>query len=77
MKKELRKLNYQYKLKKQELNAVTAALNQAERGFNNSRDDSATDCCIFEIKTLRQRRDDIFSNLQSIDSERSKYGNHF
>lgn len=77
MKKELKKLNRLYSLKKQELNSVTAALNQAERGFNLSLDDSATEGCIFEIKALRQRRDDIFSAMQSIDHERSKNDYHF
>ncbi len=77
MKKELRNLNHQYKLKKQELNFVTAALNEAYRGFNSSRDDSATETCIYEIKALRQRRNDILCAMQSIEHERSKHGNHF
>ena len=77
MKKELKKLDYQYKLKKQELNTVTDALNHAYRSFNSSTDDSTTEGCIFEIKTLRQRRNDILSAMQSIDSERSKHGNYF
>ncbi|MBQ7896186.1 MAG: hypothetical protein IJ364_06500 [Oscillospiraceae bacterium] len=77
MKKELRNLNKQYSLKKQELNTVTAALNHAQRGFNLALDDSATEGCIYEINALRRRRNSILQEMQSIDRERNKYGNYF
>ena len=77
MKKELKNLNKQYSLKKQQLNKVNAALTQAYRGFNLSCDESATNGCIFEINALSRRRNDIFLELQGIEQERSKHGNYF
>lgn len=77
MDRKNRKLKAEYKLKKQQLNLVTDALTQAYRGFNLSSDPTATDCCIFEINALRNRRNSILQDMQSIEQERSKHGNYF
>ena len=75
MKKELKQLELQYRLKKKQLNSVTDALTQAYRGFNISCDDSATECCIFEIEALRRRRNNILQDMQRI--ERIKHDYYF
>ena len=75
MKKELKQLDRSYRLKKQQLNAVTDALTQAYRGFNLSCDDSATEGCIFEIEALRRRRNSILQDMQDI--ERTKHDYYF
>ena len=77
MDRKNRKLKAEYEFKKQQLNLVTDALTQAYRGFNLSSDPTVTDCCIFEIKSLRSRRDSIFQDMQSIEQERSGHGSHF
>ena len=72
-----RNLKAEYELKKQQLNLVTDALTQAYRGFNSSTDPTVTECCIFEINSLRSRRNSILRDMHSIDQERSTHGNYF
>lgn len=56
----------------EELDAISAALVQAYRGFNSTTDPVVTDACIFEINALRARRNSVLRRMRGQDGGAKK-----
>ena len=66
--------NYRNKLS--QLNTVSDALTQAYRSFNITTDPVVSDCCIFQINALRERRNNLLMELRSMDKPNQQLGEY-